>query len=188
MKNIAVYCGAAMGNDKIYQQATLELADYLVEHNLGLVYGGGSVGLMGLLAKRVLQSGGQVQGVITRELVQRGAALVELADLQVVKDMSERKQRMLELSDGCIALPGGPGTLEEISQSFSWTRLGDYTKPCVLYNVGGYYDSLKTMFQQMVAKDFLTARELDKLLFSDSLTEIFDFIENYLPPQIRTYN
>ncbi|MBA1394047.1 TIGR00730 family Rossman fold protein, partial [Lactobacillus sp. XV13L] len=66
--------------------------------------------------------------------------------------------------------PGGPGTLEEISQSFSWTRLGDYTKPCVLYNVGGYYDSLKTMFQQMVAKDFLTASELDKLLFSDSLT------------------
>ncbi|MBA1394082.1 TIGR00730 family Rossman fold protein, partial [Lactobacillus sp. XV13L] len=99
MKNIAVYCGAAMGNDKIYQQATIELADYLVEHNLGLVYGGGGVGLMGLLAKRVLQSGGQVQGVITRELVQRGAALVELADLQVVKDMSERKQRMLELSD-----------------------------------------------------------------------------------------
>lgn len=119
MKKIAVYCGAASGNDTRFQQATIELAHYLVENNFALVYGGGGVGLMGLLAKTVLQADGQVYGIMTKELVERGAALSELTNLQVVADMSERKQQMMDLSDGCIALPGGPGTLEEISQSFS---------------------------------------------------------------------
>lgn len=188
MKKIAVYCGAASGNDARFQQATIELAHYLVENNFALVYGGGGVGLMGLLAKTVLQADGQVYGIMTKELVERGAALSELTNLQVVADMSERKQQMMDLSDGCIALPGGPGTLEEIFQSFSWTRLGDYTKPCVLYNVAGYYNTLQQMFEQMVAKGFLTTADFEKLLFSDSLDEIFAFMETYIPPQIRTYS
>lgn len=187
MKRVAVYCGASAGNDRVYQKATIGLADWLVENDLELVYGGGGVGLMGLLAKEVLSSGGKVHGVMPQELVDRGAAFDGLTDLNVVTDISVRKQTMLELSDGCIALPGGPGTLEEIIDAFSWARLGNNPNPCVFYNVAGYYNPLKSMFDEMTDKNFLTAVDRKKLLFSDSLDEILNFMSSYVPPEIRTY-
>lgn len=187
MKKIAVYCGASTGNDEIYQTATIQLGNYLVEHELELVYGGGGVGLMGTLASQVLEQGGQVHGIMPQELVDREAAFKKLTDLQIVPNMSARKQAMLDLSDGCIALPGGPGTLEEIIEAFSWARLGNNENPCVFYNVDGYYNSLKDMFDQMTQKAFLTVEDRQKLLFSDSLDQIFSFMENYIPPKIRKY-
>lgn len=186
MKKIAVYCGASSGNDKIYQDAALQLADWLVANDLELVYGGGKVGLMGMLANEVRSQDGIVHGVITQELYDRGTAF-EDCDLQIVSDMSVRKKTMLDLSDGCIALPGGPGTLEEIIEAFSWARLGDNNNPSVFFNVAGYYDPLKTMFDQMTAKEFLSAEDREKLLFSNSLDSIYQFMENYVPPKIRTY-
>ncbi|MCC7666932.1 TIGR00730 family Rossman fold protein [Liquorilactobacillus satsumensis] len=188
MKKIAVYCGASTGNDPVYQKATLKLGSYLANHDLELVYGGGGVGLMGLLANEVLNAGGKVHGVMPKELVARGAAFSKLTDLKVVENMALRKQTMLSLADACLALPGGPGTLEEIIEAFSWARLGDNPNPCVFYNVQGYYDPLKAMFDEMTAKDFLTVTDRKKLLFSDSLTEIFDFMAAYVPPEIRTYS
>ena len=187
MKRIAVYCGAAMGNDQAYQTATITLAHYLATHNLELVYGGGGVGLMGLLANEVLDAGGRVQGVMPKELYERSAAFPRLTNLKIVDNMAIRKATMLTLSDACIALPGGPGTLEEISEAFSWARIGDNPNPCIFFNVNGYYDPLQTMFDNMTEKGFLTVEDREKLLFSDSLDEIFKFIADYQPPKIRTY-
>lgn len=187
MKKIAVYCGASSGNDPIYQKATVELAKFLVAHKLELVYGGGGVGLMGILAKQVLFEGGVVHGIMPRELVERGAAFKNLTDLKVVPNMSIRKQMMMADSDGCIALPGGPGTLEEITEAFSWARLGDNPNPCAFFNVNGYYTPLRTMFDEMTNKGFLTVADREKILFSNSLDAILDFMENYIPPKIRTY-
>ncbi|MVF15798.1 LOG family protein [Fructilactobacillus sanfranciscensis] len=187
MKAIAVYCGAAMGNEAIYENATIKLAKWLVKNDYALVYGGGNFGLMGLLAKTVLQNGGTVYGVLPQELVERGTALESATNLEVVENMSIRKRRMIELSDACIALPGGPGTLEEISEAFSWARIGDNNNPCVLYNVADYYRPLEKMYDEMTAKGFLTKADREKLLFSESLTKIGQFIDGYVPPKIREY-
>ncbi|GAF35913.1 TIGR00730 family Rossman fold protein [Lentilactobacillus farraginis] len=190
MKRIAVYCGASSGNNPAFAQAAIKLGDWLVDHHLELVYGGGGIGLMGTISKRVIERGGQVHGIMPKELVDRGAELVELAklsELTVVKNMSERKEQMMALSDGCIALPGGIGTLEEMSQAFSWARLGNNPNPCVFYNVANYYDPLKTMFDKMVENDFLTKNDRNKLLFSTSLDKIYTFMTTYVPPKIRNY-
>ncbi|WP_413627021.1 TIGR00730 family Rossman fold protein [Fructilactobacillus vespulae] len=187
MKSIAVYCGAASGNDIKYQEATKQLANWIVTNDYQLVYGGGGFGLMGLLAQTVLKLGGKVYGIMPKELFERGAAQTGLTDFEVVENMSIRKRRMLELSDACIALPGGPGTLEEISEAFSWARIGDNNNPCVLFNVFGYYDSLKDFFDEMTEKEFLTQHDRDKLLFSDSLITIDKFINSYIPPEVRKY-
>lgn len=187
MKNIAVYCGASTGHDEVYQQSAIKVADWLVDNDLNLVYGGGGVGLMGILAKEVLAKGGKVYGIMPKELVDRGASYDGLTELKVVKDMSERKNMMLEMSDGCIALPGGPGTLEEIIEAFSWARLGDNSNPCVLYNVQGYYSYLKAMFDYMTEQGFLSRKDRSKLFITDSLENISTFMNSYIPPKIREY-
>lgn len=184
MERIAVYCGASVGNKEVYQKITTELGQWLVEQNLGLVYGGGKYGLMGILANQVLDLGGDVIGIVPKNLADMGTILERLDDVRVVPDISERKLEMLRLSDGCLALPGGPGTLEEIVDAFSWMRIGDNLKPCAFYNVNGYYNDLQAMFQTMVNNEFLTQTDFDKLLFSDSLAEIYQFMDTYVPPVI----
>lgn len=184
MDRIVVYCGASMGTKEIYQDATRDLGTWLVEQKLGLVYGGGRYGLMGILANQVLDLGGEVIGIVPQNLADMDTILARVADTRVVSDISERKKLMLSLSDGCIALPGGPGTLEEIVDAFSWMRIGDNLKPCAFYNIDGYYDDVKAMYEKMVALGFLTQRDFDKLLFSDSLSEIYDFMANYVPPVV----
>lgn len=187
MKRVAVYCGAASGNDAVYQKAAKDLGTWLVSHHLELVYGGGRYGLMGTVAQSVLDQGGRVHGVITQELAERGASYKEITQLDIVPNMSVRKNKMMTLTDGCIALPGGPGTLEEMAQAFSWARLGDYADPCVFYDVAGYYQPLANMFDQMTEKAFLTKEDRQKLLFSEDLDEIFNFMNHYMPPKVRTY-
>ncbi|WP_273751496.1 TIGR00730 family Rossman fold protein [Leuconostoc mesenteroides] len=187
MRKLAVYCGASLGKDSEVVTATEELGQYLAQNHIDLVYGGGRVGLMGILANQVLDFGGNVHGIIPNQLAERGAALERLTDLTVVENMSVRKQRMLDLSDGCLALPGGPGTLEEIIEAFSWARLGNNNSPCVFYNINGYYDELKKMFDTMTAQGFLSIEDRQKLFFSDSLEKIFNFMNNYIPPKIRQY-
>ncbi|MEE8825678.1 LOG family protein YvdD [Lentilactobacillus sunkii] len=190
MKRIAVYCGASTGDSEVYINATKKLASWLVEHDLQLIYGGGGVGLMGILSDQVLSEGGKVHGVTTKQLVARGAEsprLKELSDLTVTDNMSARKAEMMNISNGCIALPGGIGTLEEITQAFSWARLGDNPNPCVFYNVNGYYDPLAEMFDKMTSEGFLTPEDRKKVLFSDSLDEIYKFMSTYVPPRVREY-
>ncbi|WP_335582994.1 TIGR00730 family Rossman fold protein [Companilactobacillus allii] len=187
LKNIAVYCGAATGNNQIFIDGTKELGHWIVENDYGLTYGGGVFGLMGVIADSVMENNGYVHGIITEQLNNRNLAHPNLSKLDIVETMDIRKKEMLNNSIASIALPGGPGTLEEISEAFSWAKLGDNDNPCIFYNIGHYYDPLKDFFDNMVDKGFLEQSGRKKVLFSNSLPEIKRFIDNYTPPALRTY-
>ncbi len=155
MKSIAVYCGASPGADPVYADAARGLARTLVEHNIALVYGGGKVGLMGVIADEVLRLGGEATGVIPKALVEREVGHAGLTRLFVVKDMHERKAMMSELSEGFIAMPGGMGTLEELFEMVTWAQLGIHAKPIGLLNVNGFYDGLSRFVGHMVEQGFV---------------------------------
>jgi uncharacterized protein (TIGR00730 family) len=155
MKSIAVYCGASLGADPVYADAARGLARALVDHNIGLVYGGGRVGLMGVIADEVLRLGGEATGVIPKQLVEREVGHAGLTRLFVVKDMHERKAMMSELAEGFIAMPGGMGTLEELFEMITWAQLGIHAKPIGLLNVNGFYDGLSTFVDHLVATGFV---------------------------------
>ncbi|XCA69717.1 TIGR00730 family Rossman fold protein [Paucilactobacillus suebicus] len=185
---MAVYCGASIGNDPVYQQAGQQLGQWLAENNIDLVYGGGRYGLMGTIAKSVLDNHGVVWGVITKELEDRGTMLESITHIKVVENMAERKLTMMNDAQAFLAFPGGPGTLEEITEAFSWALIGDNQYPCAFYNVNDYYQPLADMYDRMVEQGFLEAEGRQKLLFSDSIDEIMDFMSKYEPPMVRTYH
>jgi uncharacterized protein (TIGR00730 family) len=164
MKSIAVYCGASLGAKPRYAEAARELARALVEHNIALVYGGGKVGLMGVIADEVLRLGGEASGVIPRALVEREVGHTGLTRQFVVKDMHERKAMMSDLSDGFIALPGGMGTLEELFEMLTWSQLGIHAKPVGLFNVDGFYDGLVRFVRHLHEEGFVRAQHLDLLM------------------------
>ncbi|MBR7926723.1 TIGR00730 family Rossman fold protein [Aerococcaceae bacterium zg-ZUI334] len=184
---VTIYCGASTGRNPIYSERTTELALWMSENHYDLVYGGGNVGLMGIMADTVIENGGRAIGVMPTFLVEREIAHQNLSELIVVEDMPQRKAKMMMLGDAFIALPGGPGTLEEISEVISWARIGQNDKPCVLFNINGYFDQLKAMFDHMVAEDFLSQSDRDNVLFSDDILEIEQFILNYSAPNVRKY-
>jgi uncharacterized protein (TIGR00730 family) len=188
LKRIAVYCGASKGNNPVYEQAAIDLGDWIIKHNYELIYGGGKAGLMGLIADTVLKQNGVVTGVIPTFLKDRELAHNGLKELIVVSNMHERKAKMIELAHCYIALPGGPGTLEEITEVISWGRIGQHKNPCIFYNVNGYYDLLEQFYDKMVAEDFLTQTDREKILISSDLRQIDAFIKSYTPPNIRKYN
>jgi uncharacterized protein (TIGR00730 family) len=167
MKAIAVYCGAASGADPVYAEAARGLAGVLVEHNLGLVYGGGNVGLMGVIADEVLRLGGEATGVIPSALMEREVGHKGLTRQFVVKDMHERKAMMADLSDGFIAMPGGMGTLEELFEMVTWAQLGIHAKPIGLLNVNGYWDKLAEFVDHAVDQGFVR-QEYAALLLRDA--------------------
>ncbi|MDD1633959.1 MAG: TIGR00730 family Rossman fold protein, partial [Methylococcaceae bacterium] len=142
INSICIYCGSSPGRLDAYASAAFSLAESLVSRNIRLVYGGASIGIMGMVADQVLKLGGQVIGVIPKALAHKEVAHHHLTELHVTQSMHERKMLMAELSDGFIALPGGIGTLEELFEIWTWAQLGFHNKPCGLLNVEGYYDSL----------------------------------------------
>lgn len=180
---ITVFCGASLGHEKQYQQVSQQLGQWIVNHHYELVYGGGKLGLMGIIADTVLQQGGTVTGVMPNFLVDRELAHSQLSQLITVDTMSQRKDIMAELGDVFIALPGGPGTLEEIIDMISWARIGKNDKPCILFNQNGYYQPLQKMFDVMVEQGFLSSHDRQNVLFSDDLQEIHYFINHYQKPQ-----
>jgi uncharacterized protein (TIGR00730 family) len=155
MKAIAVYCGASPGLDPVYAEAARALARTMVGHNIGLVYGGGKVGLMGVIADEVLRIKGEATGVIPRALLEREVGHTGLTRQFVVKDMHERKAMMSELADGFIAMPGGMGTLEELFEMVTWAQLGIHAKPIGLLNANGFYDGLAAFVGHMVEQGFV---------------------------------
>lgn len=155
MKALAVYCGANAGASPIYADAARAMGRSLVARGLGLVYGGGHVGLMGTIADEVLRLGGEVSGVIPRQLVERELAHPGLTRLFVVKDMHERKAMMAQLSDGFIAMPGGMGTLEELFEMLTWAQLEIHAKPIGVLNVGGFYDQLVAFLRHANGEGFI---------------------------------
>ena len=185
--NITVYCGASMGSKEIYADKTRELAAWIAKGGHRLIYGGGNVGLMGLIADSVMAEGAEVIGIMPEFLVEREIAHKSISELRIVNDMTERKKLLIEFGEAFIALPGGPGTLEEISEVISWARIGQNNAPCIVYNIEGYYDELRNMYDAMVSNAFLSRSDRDKILFSDNLKEIENFIKNYQPPSVRKY-
>ena len=155
MLKLCVFCGSNLGAQPEYREAAMQLGKRMVERDLELVYGGATVGLMGVLADAVLANGGRVTGVITNQLADKEIAHSELQDLHVVSSMHERKALMETISDGFVALPGGIGTLEETFEILTWAKLGLHSKPCGLLDTLGYYNGLMTFLERMVEEGFL---------------------------------
>ncbi|EGE54302.1 TIGR00730 family Rossman fold protein [Streptococcus parauberis] len=185
--NITIFCGASTGNNPIYGQKTIQLAEWMAETKHNLVFGGGKIGLMGIMADTIIAHGGHTTGVMPAFLKDREIAHAGLTELIIVNNMSDRKAKMMTLGDAFIALPGGPGTLEEISEVISWSRIGQNDSPCVLYNVNGYFNDLKNQFDHMVSEGFLSQKDRNKVLFTDDISKIESFITDYQAPSIRNY-
>lgn len=182
MKRVTVFCGSSFGTDEIYKtQATL-LGNKLAEENIGLVYGGANVGLMGAVADGVLEKGGEVFGVLPNFLKSKEIAHNHLTELFLVETMHERKTKMNDLCDGVIALPGGFGTLEEFFEMLTWAQLGLHKKPIAILNIDGFYNSLITFIQTTVDKGFLKQVNHDMLIVSNNIEELLDKMKNYEAP------
>ncbi len=154
-RRICIFCGSSLGNRPVYRAAAERMGRLLVDRGIELVYGGGNIGLMGVIADTVLGRGGKVIGVIPESLMAKEVGHRGLTELRVVSSMHERKAVMSDLSDGFIALPGGFGTLEEFSEVVTWSQLGLQSKPCALLNVERYYDPLLELFDHAVREGFL---------------------------------
>ncbi len=170
--NIVVYLGANEGNDPALKAAVEELGTWIGTQGHTLVYGGSKTGLMGAIAKSVRQAGGRAIGVEPQMFMDAGFAYDDLTELIVTKDMPERKTKMMELGDAFIAFPGGTGTLEEIAEVMSCVCLELLRAPCILYNLNGYYDGLKTLLDHMIEKGLSTHERQRSIFFAESLTDI----------------
>ncbi len=181
MKRICVFCGSSPGARPEYMNIAAELGALLAKENIGLVYGGASVGLMGAVADATLAAGGEVIGVIPKHLFRKEIAHQGLADLRIVNSMHERKALMEELSSGFIALPGGFGTFEEFFEIITWAQLGLHQKPAALLNVLGYYDSLLALLNRGIQDQFIREEHRQLVLSSESPSEILTLMKNYRP-------
>ena len=187
MKNICVYCGSSAGKSPVYRQAAQNLARELVARDLGLVYGGASVGLMGELANTVLALGGRAVGVIPTRLALKEVAHEGLDELIVVDSMHERKATMEKLSDGFIALPGGWGTLEEIFEILTWAQLGLHEKPCGLLNIEGYYDHLGAFLKHAQDQRFVREVYSSIVMMESEPAALLDRFGNYEAPHVQKW-
>ncbi len=181
MKSICIYCGSAVGASPVYAQAARQLAQGMVANNIGLVYGGGNIGLMGVIASEVMRLGGEATGVIPKALLDKEIGHLGLTRLHIVKDMHERKAMMAELSDGFIAMPGGVGTLEELFEVFTWFQLGLHDKPIGLLNVSGFYDGLIQFIQHLVSEQFLKANQAGFLMHEAEPATLLARFTSYVP-------
>jgi uncharacterized protein (TIGR00730 family) len=155
LTSLCVYCGSNEGTDPAYATASRALGRHMAANGVGLVYGGGSIGLMGILARAVLEAGGRVTGIIPQFLKEREVMLTEATELIVTADMHERKRIMFERADAFVALPGGLGTLEEVVEIATWAQLERHAKPVLMVNIGGFWDPLISLFRRMTDDGFL---------------------------------
>ncbi|QYY32508.1 TIGR00730 family Rossman fold protein [Cupriavidus pinatubonensis] len=168
MKSVCVYCGSSPGNRPEYADAARALGKALVENGMSLVYGGGKVGLMGIVADAVLEHGGSAIGIIPDALMQKEVGHRGLTELHVVRNMHERKQMMADRADAFIAMPGGVGTFEELFETFTWLQLGYHAKPVGLLNVAGFYDGMLGFMSHAVQEGFLKQVHADLLRVADT--------------------
>jgi uncharacterized protein (TIGR00730 family) len=183
MKSIGVYCGSNAGSKPAYAERAMALGDRIARQGLRLVYGGGNTGLMGVVANAVLEAGGQVTGVIPKQLVDWEVAHRGLTELEVVGSMHERKARMFDLSDGFVTLPGGFGTMEEIFEMLTWRQLGIGNKPCAFLDVDGFYAPLIGMIDRMVEERFLHAEQRTDLWHGEDIGAMLQWMRDYQPAQ-----
>ena len=183
MKSICVYCGSNPGSKPVYTERAIALGDRIARDGLRLVYGGGNVGLMGTVANAALEAGGEVIGVIPRQLAEWEVAHRGLTKLEIVETMHERKRRMFDLSDGFIALPGGFGTMEEIFEMLTWRQLGIGQKPCAFLDVDGFYQPLIAMIDRMVEQRFLHPDQRADLWHGEDIDTLLGWMRGYVPAQ-----
>ena len=181
MKRICVFCGSSMGSSPVYKEAAKELADLFVDENIGLVYGGANVGLMKILADTLLEAGKEVIGVMPHSLVKNEVAHTELEHFIEVDTMSERKNKMAELSDAFIALPGGFGTLDELSEVLTYNQLRICDKPLGFLNTAGYYDKFLTFVDHAVEEGFVRSEHRKNLIVSDDAAALMKKLHEYKP-------
>lgn len=187
MQRVCVFCGSSPGARPEYEAAARALGEALVARGLGLVYGGGNVGLMGVIADSVMEQGGEVIGVIPESLKRKEVAHARLTELRVVDSMHERKAIMSELADGFIAMPGGLGTFEEFLEIVTWAQLGIHRKPCGLLNVCGYYDGLLAFLRHAVAERFLRPQHAGLVLASESIEDLLAQMETFKSPIVEKW-
>ena len=180
---ICVFCGSS---DKVadhYKQAAADFGRLMVGQGIGLVYGGGSIGLMGAIADAVVDAGGDVTGIIPKKLADAEIANEKVTDLRVVTSMHERKAMMADLSDAFVSLPGGIGTFEELFEAWTWAQLGYHRKPCAILNVGGFYDQMSAFLDKVVSDGFLKPHHRNMLIFSNDPEDLLERIHAYKAPQ-----
>ncbi|WP_300974278.1 TIGR00730 family Rossman fold protein [Sphingomonas sp. LHG3406-1] len=177
IRRIAVYCGSAPGNDPRFAEAAVALIEEMASRGIDLVYGGGKLGLMGLIADTMLERGGKVLGVIPAALVDKEVAHLGLTELHQVAGMHERKAKMTELCDAFVCLPGGIGTLDEMFEAWTWNALGYHAQPFCLLNVDGFWDGLATFMDHVSASGFLSQARRDQLLMAATPAEAIDRLD-----------
>lgn len=170
--NITVYLGSRFGNDPVYRETAAEIGRWIAEDGHRLIYGGSGVGLMGVLADAAIAGGAEVIGVEPRFFIEEGLLHEGITKTIPTETMAERRLLMMEMGDAFVAIPGGVGTLDEISEVMVMLNLMKIDKPCILYNKNGYYDPLRDMLDRMAKADFLTGESREKILFADSVDDI----------------
>lgn len=184
MKRITVFCGSSGGNDNIFQNEARSLGKILAEKNIGLVYGGAQIGVMGAVANGALEAGGEVIGVIPGFLKSKEIAHPGLSQMITVDTMHERKTRMNELCQGVIALPGGFGTLEELFEMLTWGQLGLHSKPIGLLNTNSYFNHLLQFIQEMVDQGFLKEIDQERIIVSADIEQLIEKMKDYRAPEV----
>jgi len=180
LKKICVFCGSASGKNPKYVKVANELGAKLVKEDMGLVYGGASIGVMGAVADSVLKDNGAVWGVIPQSIIDLEVGHKNLTDLKVVGSMHERKQEMYDLSDAFVAIPGGMGTLDELCEIITWAQLKYHHKPCYVLNEGGFFDHLMEHFRYINSEGFLSDEHLELVKEVNSIDELFADLEKSL--------
>jgi uncharacterized protein (TIGR00730 family) len=187
LRTVCVYAGSSAGNRPAYADAAAHLGRLLAQRGMSVVYGGGDVGLMGVLADAAMSAGSHVTGIIPRALLEREVGHGALTELRVVESMHERKMAMAELSDAFIALPGGIGTLEELIEVLTWTQLGVHDKPCGLLDVDGYYAPLAAFLDHAVTEGFLVRDHRAMLLTATEPESLLDGFARWEPPPVERW-
>jgi len=181
MKSLCVFCGSSHGNSAEFTIAARELGEAVATRGIELVYGGSHVGLMGVVADAALAKGGKVTGVLPHFMADKELAHTGITKLHLVDTMHERKQLMVEVAEGFVALPGGFGTLEEIFEAITWAQLHLHAFPCALLNVDGYFDALVEFLDATVAKGFVKQEQFDSLIVAETVDELFERFASFQP-------
>ena len=188
MKKIAVYCGASKGNNDIYVKEAYELGKYMAEKGYELVFGAGSVGIMGAIQDGVLDHGGKAIGVMPKMLDEKEITSQKVSELILVDSMHERKNKMTELADAIVMAPGGAGSLEEFFEMYSWAQIGIHQKPIGVYNINGFFEPLQSLINHMIAEGFIDEKYRELAPLFDTKESLLEGLLNYQPLDVRTYD
>jgi uncharacterized protein (TIGR00730 family) len=181
IRSIGVYCGSSKGNDPVYERDAIRLAQLFVQHQIRLINGGGSIGLMGVMADEVMKGGGEAIGVIPASLKEKEIAHTGMTELIIVPDMHSRKLKMVNLSDAFIAFPGGFGTMDEVFETLTWAQLRLHLKPIIIYNPNGYYDLLIAQADHMTASGFINPTSRQLLMSTSDIDQLIPMLQQFTP-------